>query len=447
MSWAGLRAVLVTVTVLALSAVAVPATALDDAAMDATRLRDAWQAALEAWVDARGVEAEARALARAADRRAADAVTDRGWIQDELLAARSRLDAAAGARDAAVADLGRATAQLERATAAHARRRIRIDGHAAAIYKHGVPALGPIESLLRSDQPAAYVLHHRVSEAILQEDDRAVRRARRTLDASVATFDRAAIDASVAIAVWEHHQRELAALTSVDGAQTGHVRAAQAGARSRRHGLQVVARDTRERAVDLDRLEGELLTADPTLAASLTAGRRAADETVSARLAESYPFLDDAPDQRPATMPSILGYHCPVADGTFTNDWAFPRPGGRSHEGTDIFAPRHAPVVAVAAGEVVQVDAQDSHDAAQVTGDLGGRTVTVQTEAGERWYYAHLETIADGVVQGATVAAGQQLGTNGDSGNAGGGDPHLHLGRTWLGEPVNPWPSLAVACG
>ena len=447
MSWPGPLAVLLTATALALSALTVPAAALDDSTVDATQFREAWQPALEAWVAARGSEAETQALARAAARRAADAVADGRWVQTELLAARARLDAATDARDAAVADLDRATAQLERATATHGRLRSRIDDHAASIYKHGLPALGPIESLLRSQQPAAYLAHQRLSEAVLHEDDRAVRRARRSLDTSAATYDRVAIDASVAIAVWEHQQQEVAVLTSVDGAQARYVRAARSGARARSGDLQAAARGTRERAADLDRLQAALLTADPTLAPSLTAGRRGADESVSAELAESYPFLDDAPDQRPASMPPILGYHCPVADGTFTNDWAFPRPGGRSHEGTDIFAPRHVPVVAVVAGEVVEVDVLDSHDTAEVTGDLGGRTVTVQTEAGERWYYAHLETIADGIVQGATVSAGQQLGTNGDSGNARGGAPHVHLGRSWLGEPVNPWPSLAAACG
>lgn len=94
-----------------------------------------------------------------------------------------------------------------------------------------------------------------------------------------------------------------------------------------------------------------------------------------------------------------------------------PRSGGRRHKGIDIFAPRGAAVRSATAGAVARVGWDR----------LGGRVVMVLGPGGEWHYYAHLETWGP-VSEGQRVAAGQLLGTVGDSGNARGTPPHLHYG-------------------
>lgn len=140
------------------------------------------------------------------------------------------------------------------------------------------------------------------------------------------------------------------------------------------------------------------------------------------------------------------GFTCPVTPSWFQNDWGFPRSGGRSHKGTDVFADRGTPVVAVADGSVVKLDATDSYRPGTSRGDLGGRSVTIRTTDGERWYFAHLDGVANGLEVGATVRAGQVLGTTGNSGNARTTPPHTHIERSVGGRTVNPFPALDAAC-
>ena len=98
--------------------------------------------------------------------------------------------------------------------------------------------------------------------------------------------------------------------------------------------------------------------------------------------------------------------------------WGVDRDGGaRRHEGVDIFAPRGTPVVAVADGVVSRTG----------TNGLGGNVVWLSDLArGLSYYYAHLDRHL--VEPGATVRAGDTLGTVGNTGNARTTPPHLHFG-------------------
>lgn len=142
--------------------------------------------------------------------------------------------------------------------------------------------------------------------------------------------------------------------------------------------------------------------------------------------------------------PVVDGMVCPVvgavAGRDFSNDWGYPRSGGRSHQGNDIFASRGTSVVAVAAGTVVRMNPPSSPTS------LGGITVTYRTGDGSEWYNAHLHTIADGIAPGASVSRGQVIGTVGNTGNARTTPPHLHLGRRYGGSWVNPWPTTSGVC-
>jgi murein DD-endopeptidase MepM/ murein hydrolase activator NlpD len=116
------------------------------------------------------------------------------------------------------------------------------------------------------------------------------------------------------------------------------------------------------------------------------------------------------------------------------DSWGGRRPGGRRHEGIDIFAPKDAAVVSTTRGLVVRVG----------TNHLGGRFVAVLGPALEWHYYAHLDRYGD-VHEGDVVNAGDVIGYVGNTGNARGTPYHLHYGIYDRGAAENPYPRLVSA--
>lgn len=113
--------------------------------------------------------------------------------------------------------------------------------------------------------------------------------------------------------------------------------------------------------------------------------------------------------------------------------WGAARDEGRTHDGTDIFAPRGAPVFSSTEGYVIRTN----------IGTRGGRNVMVLGPGGLMYYYAHFERIADGIKRGQSVTTDTVLGFVGNSGNATNTPPHLHFGiypRQW--DAINPYPML-----
>jgi murein DD-endopeptidase MepM/ murein hydrolase activator NlpD len=114
------------------------------------------------------------------------------------------------------------------------------------------------------------------------------------------------------------------------------------------------------------------------------------------------------------------------------NSWHAPRSGGRLHEGQDIFAGRGTAVRSATEGYVVKVGESP----------LGGNTVFVLGAGGRSYYYAHLDSYAEGLSVGDYVTPETVLGYVGTTGNAAGTAPHLHFGVYTPGGAIDPLPLL-----
>jgi murein DD-endopeptidase MepM/ murein hydrolase activator NlpD len=121
-----------------------------------------------------------------------------------------------------------------------------------------------------------------------------------------------------------------------------------------------------------------------------------------------------------------------VSPRAVADTWSAPRPGGRQHEGQDIFAKRGTPVVSATRGIVVRVGENT----------LGGRVVSVLGPGRRVYYYAHLDRHAEGLAAGIEVQPGTLLGYVGNSGNARTTPAHLHFGVYTPEGAVNPLPLL-----
>lgn len=118
----------------------------------------------------------------------------------------------------------------------------------------------------------------------------------------------------------------------------------------------------------------------------------------------------------------------------YSHDWLYPRygPGFRFHLGTDVFAAHGTPVRAPVDG--VAFTGEDT---------LGGLWVKVQMPDRTYFYLAHLSGLVPGFTNGMPVRTGDIVGFVGDSGNARGGSPHVHVGiYPKGGGAVDPKPIL-----
>ena len=125
---------------------------------------------------------------------------------------------------------------------------------------------------------------------------------------------------------------------------------------------------------------------------------------------------------------------CPVrGENSPVESFGDPRPGGRRHQGVDIYAARGTPVVAPVAGIV-----------RHVRGNTAGYAYYLAGDDGTTYYGAHLDSY---VASAGRVAAGTVLGRVGSTGNAATFAPHLHFEvHPGGGAAVDPWPLLSRAC-
>jgi murein DD-endopeptidase MepM/ murein hydrolase activator NlpD len=98
--------------------------------------------------------------------------------------------------------------------------------------------------------------------------------------------------------------------------------------------------------------------------------------------------------------------------------YAAPRDGGRSHQGQDIFAPRHTVVRSATSGIVYEISDRFT----------GGRGVMILGPGGYRYFYTHLEAYAEDLREGMWVTTDTVVGYVGNDGNASTTPTHLHFG-------------------
>jgi hypothetical protein len=139
-----------------------------------------------------------------------------------------------------------------------------------------------------------------------------------------------------------------------------------------------------------------------------------------------------------------------VGKVAYIDDFGAPRPGG-PHQGNDIMAAKKSPAVAAEAGKVKY----------WTTSSSAGCMLYLYGESGTTYLYIHLNNdltmrndnrgkcvkgTAYTVKNGAKVSAGQQIAYVGDSGDADGGNSHLHFEvHPSGGKAVSPYPYLQKA--
>ena len=120
-------------------------------------------------------------------------------------------------------------------------------------------------------------------------------------------------------------------------------------------------------------------------------------------------------------------YRFPVADCTVKY--------ARTHHdypATDILAKKGCSFVAPIDGVVEDVNFKDIWSSKRNKGKYrGGLSVSIIGIDGVRYYGSHLISIADGIMPGVNVLAGDLLGKVGATGSARGTSPHLHFGISW----------------
>jgi peptidoglycan LD-endopeptidase LytH len=164
--------------------------------------------------------------------------------------------------------------------------------------------------------------------------------------------------------------------------------------------------------------------------------RRAAARQAAASSASSSSSSTTSSARSSAPAPSSGGKACPLDQPRhFTDTWGAPRSGGRAHRGTDILGPYGIPVRAITSGTW----------SIQRPGPSAGLWAILRGDDGNQYWYMHLQSHTVG--NGARVSAGQQVATNGDTGNAR-GTPHIHFElHPGGGSAINPYPLLKSVCG
>jgi murein DD-endopeptidase MepM/ murein hydrolase activator NlpD len=185
---------------------------------------------------------------------------------------------------------------------------------------------------------------------------------------------------------------------------------------------------------EIEKAKGIQAQAEQMLLAMFFESQAQATQTPVASPVNPGVALTGGPDLAVSNLLRMAGPTTfPIAgDWDFIDSWGFPRSGGRTHKGADIFSDKGTPVVALEDG-VVKTGSNS----------LGGEVIYLFGRSGNRYYYAHLSGFVPNI-EGAQVVAGQVIGFVGNSGNAISTPPHLHfeVRVPQLMADINPYPML-----
>ena len=141
------------------------------------------------------------------------------------------------------------------------------------------------------------------------------------------------------------------------------------------------------------------------------------------------------PSSRPTSSGEVALESAPIRGACwFSDTWHSPRPGGRSHLGTDIIAAPGHYVRAVVDGKLIR-------RAWDQPGKRAGNAWTLAGADGSTFFYGHLADFAPGLAVGSWVEAGEIIGFVGRTGNATAAHLHFEI-RPRGGSPTNPYRSL-----
>ncbi len=148
--------------------------------------------------------------------------------------------------------------------------------------------------------------------------------------------------------------------------------------------------------------------------------------------------LSNAPAPAPVEVGNITIDVFPMQGPcSFSDTWGAPRSGGRTHQGTDIIGAEGLELYAAADGTITKIYENYA---------LAGNGVRLTMDDGTYFFYAHMTEVADGLEVGSQVEAGDVVGYNGSTGNA--GTAHLHFEvHPGGGAAINPYPLLVAIDG
>lgn len=178
-------------------------------------------------------------------------------------------------------------------------------------------------------------------------------------------------------------------------------------------------------------------TTTTTTASTPTTSSSATTSTTAGSTTSTTSTATTTTTTSPPTPPPTGGA-CPVAGAvSFSDSWGAPRSGGRTHKGVDMIAARGTPLVAIYSGRIYRLS----------NSSLGGISIYLTSDAGDLYYYAHLDSYGD-ISVGQHVDQGYVIGYVGSTGNAPDWLPHLHFEyHPDGGAAVNPYPLVKSICG